>query len=222
VIDSPDFADGKLWQWIDVSISVGGHMLDDMGIFRTTVAVSALSAPDDRRVLSDVMVDTGSEYNWIPATTLRELGIAPVRIDRFETADGRVLEREVGFAMLFAGGRVTPTIVVFARADDLVLLGAIGLEGLNLRVDLGRKELVPAGPVPAAVTMSSSEWMRPDEPNADFHDILRALVDYEVRFLVVGAPTVTCALGLCLTSSVDWSRLMRLRRVGAPRTAAPP
>jgi hypothetical protein len=78
------------------------------------------------------------------------LNIAPVRIDRFETADGRVLEREVGFAMLFAGGRATPTIVVFAGADDLVLLGAIGLEGLNLRVDLARKELVPAGPVPAA------------------------------------------------------------------------
>ena len=44
-------------------------MLDDMGIFRTTVAVAALSTPDDRRVLTDVMVDTGSEYNWIPATT---------------------------------------------------------------------------------------------------------------------------------------------------------
>ena len=29
--------------------------------------------------------------------------------------------------------------------------------------------------------------MRPDEPNADFRDILRAFVDYEVRFLVVGA-----------------------------------
>lgn len=127
-------------------------MLDDMGIFRTTAAVASLSAPDDRRVLSDVMVDTGSEYNWIPANTLHELGIAPVRIDRFETADGRVLEREVGFAMLYAGDRSTPTIVVFAGPDDLVLLGAIGLEGLNLRVDLGRKELVPAGPVPAAPT----------------------------------------------------------------------
>ena len=34
--------------------------------------------------------------------------------------------------------------------QDMVLLGAHGLEGLNLRVDLGRKELVPAGPVPAA------------------------------------------------------------------------
>ena len=125
-------------------------MIDDMGIFRTTVAIAPLSAPDDRRILNDVMVDTGSEYNWIPTATLQELGIVPVRIDRFETADGRVLDREVGFAMLFAGGRSTPTIVVFAGPDDLVLLGALGLEGLNLRVDLGRKELVPAGPVPAA------------------------------------------------------------------------
>lgn len=60
--------EGTLWLWIDFSINVGGRMLDDTGIFRTTVAVSALSAPDHRHVLSDVMVDTESEYNWIPAT----------------------------------------------------------------------------------------------------------------------------------------------------------
>lgn len=44
----------------------------------------------------------------------------------------------------------SPTIVVFAGESDLVLLGAFGLEGLNVRVDLGREELVPAGPVTAA------------------------------------------------------------------------
>jgi hypothetical protein len=111
------------------------------------------------------MVDTRSEYNWIPATTLHELGIAPVRIDRFETADGRVLEREVGFAMLYAGERSTPTIVVFAGPDDLVLLGAIGLEGLNLRVDLGRKQLVPAGPLPAAAMAALADCnpVRPED-----------------------------------------------------------
>lgn len=125
-------------------------MIDHMGIFRTTIAIAPLTRPDDRRELADVMVDTGSEYNWIPRPLLSELGIEAQRIDRFETADGRVLEREIGFAMLFAGGRATPTIVVFADAGDMVLLGALGLEGLNLRVDLGRKELVPAGPVPAA------------------------------------------------------------------------
>lgn len=125
-------------------------MMDDMGIFRTTIAIAPLARPSDRRELADVMVDTGSEYNWAPRPVLEDLGIAPQRMERFETADGRVLEREVGFALLFAAGRSTPTIVVFAEPGDMVLLGALGLEGLNMRVDLGRKELVPAGPVPAA------------------------------------------------------------------------
>ena len=125
-------------------------MIDDMGIFRTTLGVAALSTPDNRRDLTNVMVDTGSEYNWIPAEILADLGVAPVRVDRFETADGRVLDREVGFALIYASERSAAAAVVFAQPGDLVLLGAHGLEGLNLRVDLGRKELVPAGPVPAA------------------------------------------------------------------------
>ena len=125
-------------------------MLDDMGIFRTTISIATLSSPDRRRELADVMVDTGSEYNWVPRDVLLDLGVAPVRIDRFETADGRVLDREVGFALVYAGGRSAPTVVVFAEQGDMVHLGAHGLEGVNMRVDLGRKELVPSGPVPAA------------------------------------------------------------------------
>jgi predicted aspartyl protease len=126
-------------------------MIDDMGSFRTTIAVSPLDAFDRQHELHGVLVDTGSEYNWIPRTVLVELGITPVRIDRFETADGSVVEREVGFAMVHAAGRMTPTIVVFAGEGDMVLLGAMSLEGMNLRVDLVRRELVPAGPVLAAV-----------------------------------------------------------------------
>lgn len=125
-------------------------MIDDMGIFRTTIAVSPLTAFEQQRELHDVLVDTGSEYNWIPSAILVELGITPVRVDRFETADGSVIEREVGFAMVHAAGRMTPTIVVFAVEEDMVLLGAMALEGMNLRVDLVRRELVPAGPVLAA------------------------------------------------------------------------
>lgn len=124
-------------------------MIDDMGIFRTTISMAPLTEPDNRRQL-EVMVDTGSEYNWVPRRLLTEMGIEPQRIERFETADGRELERDIGFVMLFAGDRSTPTIVVFAEEGDMTLVGAIGLEGLNMRVDLGRKELVPAGPVPVA------------------------------------------------------------------------
>jgi predicted aspartyl protease len=126
-------------------------MIDDMGIFRTTIGVAHPARSDERHTIEDVMVDTGSEYNWVPRRLLEQLGVEPERVDRFETADGRVLEREVGFARLYAAGRSAIAAVVFAEPKDLVLLGAHGLEGLNLRIDLGRKELVPAGPVPAAV-----------------------------------------------------------------------
>src|SRR4051812_31852386 len=125
-------------------------MIGPMGILRTTIELASLHHPENRRSLSDVMVDTGSEYNWVPADLLHELAVYPVRTDRFETADGRILEREVGFALFFAAGRSSPAIAVFAQPGDLTLLGAHGLEGMNLRVDLVRRELVPAGPIPAA------------------------------------------------------------------------
>lgn len=125
-------------------------MIDDVGIFRTTIEVAHVSRPDLRQPLSNVMVDTGSEFNWIPSDVLIALGVEPERDENFETADGRVLMRKVGFARLFTAGRSAIAAVVFANADDMTLLGAVGLESLNLRVDLGRKELVPAGPVPVA------------------------------------------------------------------------
>jgi predicted aspartyl protease len=130
-------------------------MMHDMGIFRTSIRFGSLTggAP---HIAIEVMVDTGSEYNWVPSAVLESLGIARVRRDRFETADGRVLERDVGFAMIYAGDRSAAPAVVFGEPGDMTLLGAIGLESLNLRVDLGRKELVPAGPVPAAFGGSSS------------------------------------------------------------------
>ena len=129
-------------------------MIDEVGIFRTDVDVAALHAAESKRGLKDVMVDTGSEYNWVPAEILRELGVTPVRTDRFETADGRILEREIGFALFFAANRSSPAIAVFAQPGDMILLGAHGLEGMNLRVDLVRRELVPAGPIPAAGSLS--------------------------------------------------------------------
>ena len=123
--------------------------MSDMGIFRTTIEIAALDRPDDRRTLVDVMVDTGSEYNWAPATLLAELGVVPVRVDRFETADGRILERRVGFALFYAAGRSTAAAVAFGEPGESVLLGAHGIEGMNLLVDLNRRALVPAGPVAA-------------------------------------------------------------------------
>jgi clan AA aspartic protease len=121
-----------------------------MGIFRTMIAVENPLTPGVFREIANVMVDTGSEYTWIPRSILESIGLAPKRTARFATADGRILERDVAFANVHAGGISAPDIVVFAEAGDMTLLGARALEGLNLRVDVVLKALVPAGPVPAA------------------------------------------------------------------------
>jgi predicted aspartyl protease len=81
---------------------------------------------------------------------LEELGIRAQRKQAFETADGRRIERDIGYALVRAGGTEAPDLVVFAEPGDMTLLGAHSLEGLNLKIDPVRKELVPAGPVIAA------------------------------------------------------------------------
>ena len=125
--------------------------MSDMGIFRTTIAIENPLRRGVLRQIADVVVDTGSEYTWVPRDILESLSIASERSVRFVAADGRVIERDIAFANVYAGGSSAPDIVVFAGPDDPVLLGARALEGMNLRVDLLKRKLVPAGPLPAAV-----------------------------------------------------------------------
>jgi len=127
-------------------------IVDQMGLFRTTLEIRNWERPSSPwRALPETLVDTGSEYTWIPRPVLEELGIAPQRQQGFIVADGRRIDRDIGYALVRAGGSEAPDLVVFAESGDMCLLGAHSLEGLNLKVDPVRKELVPAGPVIAAV-----------------------------------------------------------------------
>ena len=45
-------------------------MIDDMGIFRTTIEIAALDTPDQRASVENVMVDTGAEYSWMRSEIL--------------------------------------------------------------------------------------------------------------------------------------------------------
>lgn len=129
--------------------------LSAVGIFSTEISVAAMARPDDERTLVNVIVDSGSEYTWIPRSILEDLGVRVERTERFKTADGTILERDVGFALLRAAGRTTATVVVFGEPGDATLLGAVAVEGMNFRVDLVEKRLVPAGPVPVATAQAA-------------------------------------------------------------------
>ena len=121
--------------------------MDDMGLLRITIAVQNLERRGQRRELPNTLVDTGSEYTWIPRAVLEALDIVPQRKQAFQVADGRRIERDIGYALLLAAGTEAPDLVVFAEPGDMTLLGAHSLEGMNLKIDPVRKELVPAGPV---------------------------------------------------------------------------
>lgn len=127
----------------------------EMGPFRTTVGVQKFAQEGRIHELPGTLVDTGSELTWIPRAVLESLEIVVQRRQRFVVADGRHLERDVGFAIVHAGGTSTADDVVFAEPDDSVLLGVRTLEGLNLRVDVAGKRLVEAGPILAAVLTHS-------------------------------------------------------------------
>lgn len=121
--------------------------MSNMGTFRIRIAVEHPARRGVEIALDDVLVDTGSEYTWIRADILEQLGVERERVQRFVVADGRVLERSIGIAIVHAEGTLAPDWVVFAEPGDLVLLGARSLEGLNLRVDSAARRLVPAGPI---------------------------------------------------------------------------
>ena len=129
----------------------GAILPDDMGPFRVDVEIENPAHPGRRRKLTSVLVDTGAELSWVPAEALESLGIERYSKRHFRQADGTILERWAGPAFVHVAGKRTSDDVVFGEPGDLVLLGARTLEGLNFRIEPVTRQLVDAGPAPAAV-----------------------------------------------------------------------
>jgi len=122
-----------------------------MGTFYTSCTVENHVDRTKSAHISKLLVDTGSEYTWVPASKLEKIGVEREKKDvRFVMANGEVVTRSVGFAILRAAGRFTIDEVVFSEPGDLILLGSRTLEGLNVTIDPARRKLAAAGPLPAA------------------------------------------------------------------------
>jgi predicted aspartyl protease len=120
----------------------------------TFVIRCKIENPADRlrsAVISNMLVDTGSECTWVAKATLEKIGIKREKKDQvFVMANGEQITRSIGFAIIRYDKFFTIDEVVFAEKGDLLLLGARTLEGMNLMVDARRKRLIAAGPLPAA------------------------------------------------------------------------
>ena len=122
-----------------------------MGAFFTRCKIENSVERNKSAIIPRMLVDTGSEYTWVPTAILEKIGINREKKDLpFVMANGQRITRSVGFAIVRLDKFFTIDEVVFAEKGDLLLLGARTLEGLNLTVDSRRKKLVDAGPLPAA------------------------------------------------------------------------
>ncbi|PYP00047.1 MAG: hypothetical protein DMD60_00175 [Gemmatimonadetes bacterium] len=122
-----------------------------MGAFRVDIVLKNPARQGEQRTLRSVLVDTGAELSWVPAEVLESLGVERNNKWLFRQADGSILVRWTGTVVVQVAGKQAGDEVVFGDPGDLVLLGSRTLEGLNFRVEPVTKQLVVAGPAPAAV-----------------------------------------------------------------------
>ena len=122
-----------------------------MGHFFVDCEVTHIAHPKKTVKVPHLLVDTGSEFTWINAGTLKQIGVKVQKKDEpFLMANGQAITRPVGYAILRAAGFETIDEVVLAEPGDLQLLGSRTLEGFGAMVDARKKKLVAAGPHPAA------------------------------------------------------------------------
>jgi predicted aspartyl protease len=122
-----------------------------MGTFRVNCTIQNVAAPGKSVSIKQLVVDTGSEFTWIPRGDLARIGVGVRKRDvPFVMANGVTVTRDIGYAILQVDGFETVDEVVFAQPEDLKLLGSRTLEGFGAVVDARQKRLVAAGPQLAA------------------------------------------------------------------------
>jgi predicted aspartyl protease len=126
-------------------------MKNRMGTFYTNCRVENQVDRKKSAQVPKLLVDTGTEFTWINAETLRNIGVKREKKDyTFVMANGQQITRAVGFAIIRVGDAITTDEVIFGEPGELEILGARSLEGMNLRVDSRAKKLVAGGPILAA------------------------------------------------------------------------
>jgi predicted aspartyl protease len=124
-----------------------------MGHFHVDSVLVNIRKPKRTIHVKKLLVDTGSEFTWIPEPLLKQIGVQVEKKDApFLMANGQTITRNMGYAIVRAAGFETVDEVVFGQPGDLSLLGARTLEGFGALVDPRKKRLVAAGPFPAACT----------------------------------------------------------------------
>jgi len=113
-----------------------------MGYVKVKVKIRNIHKPE-LEAERELLADTGSIYTMVKREFLEKLQIKPRGKRKFKTADGRLVERDVGAAEIEINGQSTYSTVIFGENSDAEVLGVTTLEELGLQVDPVTGELKP-------------------------------------------------------------------------------
>ena len=100
------------------------------------------SVDGERLEKVDALVDTGSSYSMFPRRMLERLGIEKRFILPFEQADGSVINRDVGLAVLVINDAESPMRVIFGEDGADSLIGSNALQEFLLLIDPVGEQLI--------------------------------------------------------------------------------
>ena len=105
-----------------------------MGMTRVTLIIKNPSNPQ-KKAEAKFLVDSGAHYTVIPFSIVKELNLKPVFEQEFSLADGRIVKRKIGAAIIGFEGKELPMPVVLGEKGDEGLLGVLTLENFGLMLD---------------------------------------------------------------------------------------
>jgi len=105
-----------------------------MGLINIQLTIK--NPKDERRsIKKEFLVDSGANYTVLPERDWKKLKLKPEWKQKFSLADGRVVIRKIGNALVEFKNRKSATPVVLGKKGDYYLAGAITLEALGLSFD---------------------------------------------------------------------------------------
>ena len=87
------------------------------------------------------LVDGGAHYTVLPARMVKELDLKPSYEQSFALADGKVIKRSVGSALIRFEKKELAVPVVLGDKGDGALLGVTTLEAFGLMLDPFKRQI---------------------------------------------------------------------------------
>lgn len=111
----------------------------------TTVTLTLKNPSDPTKIVTgQFLVDSGAHYTVVPQGMVKQLALKSAFRQKFALADGRIMTRAIGSAVVTLEGRELPAPVVLGQKEDSALLGVTTLEAFGLMLDPFARRIYPS------------------------------------------------------------------------------